>query len=363
MKLLSVLLALAIAMLGVQEAKTPAQLTGVKSKSVNDPTVLRSYQRSITADGLASRLHFFASDFFEGRETTTRGQKLAAYYLASEYRQLGLSPGGTPKTSDPLESYFQSFNVYRRTPKQTRLEVTITGETVAASTFSPDTHDDLSFFSTGGLVNATGGVVFGGYGVAGDYTALAAKGISFAGKWLLILEDDTQFIHKRSVLWKTGKPKGVLVVSDLSPSTSGKFAERAGQASLNAQRLGALSLVKSTDFPPTFAISTKLANQLLAPSSQTVESLKKQTQKRTVFELDKNVHVTATIEPSAGLQTENVLAFIEGSDPKLKNEVVIISAHYDHLGINPALKAIRSTTARLTMAPESSHCLNSPSGS
>lgn len=338
MKLLLVLLA--IAMLGVQEAKTPAPApTGTRSTGVNDPSVLRSYQRLISADGLASRLYFLASDFFEGRETTTRGQKLAAYYLASEYRQLGLTPLATQKTSDPLESYFQPFNVYRRTPKQARLEVTINGDRVATSTFSAETHDDLSFFSTGGHVNATGGVLFGGYGVASDYAALSAKG--FAGKWLLILENDTQFINKRSALWKVGKPKGLLIVSDVTPRTTGKFAELAAQASRNAQRLGGLSLVASTDFPPTFAISTKLANQLLAPSKQTVESLKKQldeTQKPTVFELDKNVHVTATIEPSAALRTENVLAFIEGSDPKLKDEVLIISAHYDHLGINPALK-------------------------
>jgi Tol biopolymer transport system component len=315
------------------------QLTGVKSTSANDPTVLRSYQRAITPDGLASRLHFFASDFFEGRETTTRGQKLAAYYLASEYRQLGLTPLGTETTNDPLESYFQPFNVYRRTPKQTRLEVAINGERVATSTFSADAHDDLSFFSTGGTVNATGGVVFGGYGLASDYAALSAK--ELASKWLLIFENDTQFINKRSALWKIAKPKGVLIVSDVTPRTTGKFADLAAQASANAQRLGGLSLVESTDFPPTFAISTKLANQLLAPSKQTVESLKKQldaAQKPNVFELDKNVLVTATIEPSASLRTENVLAFIEGSDPKLKDEVVIISAHYDHLGINPALK-------------------------
>jgi hypothetical protein len=302
---------------------------------------LARYQRSITSDGLASRLHFFASDFFEGRETTTRGQKLAAYYLASEYRQLGLTPRGTEKTSDPLEAYFQPFSVYRRTPKQTRLEVSINGERVAASTFSADTHDDLSFFSTGGTVNASGGVVFAGYGVASDYAALSAKGITFAGKWLLMLENDTPFINKRRVLWKTGKPAGVLIVSDLTARTTGKFADLAAQASLNAQRLGNLSLVESSDFPPTFAISTKLANQLLAPANETVESLKKQlddTQQPAVFELDKNVHVSATIEPSASLKTENVLAFIEGSDPKLKDEVVIISAHYDHLGINPALK-------------------------
>ena len=293
--------------------------------------VIRRYQQRITPDGLAARLYFFASDFFEGRETGTRGQKLAAHYLASEYRQLGLTPLDTEKTSDPLASYFQPFTVYRRTPRQSRLEVTINNNKVASSMFSGDSHDDLSFFSLGSLSGATGTVVFGGYGLAGDYKELSTKGIKIDGKWLLLLEDETQFINKRSVLWNAGRPSGVLLVSDVST-----FADRAAQASLNAQRLGALSLVEKSDFPPTFIISTKLANQLLAPSNQTVEDLKKQ--KPAVFELDQSVKVTATIEASAGLRTENVLAFIEGTDPKLKQEVVIISSHYDHLGINTALK-------------------------
>ena len=288
----------------------------------------------ITPDGLAARLHFFASDFFEGRETATRGQRFAAHYLASEYRQLGLTPLGTDKTSDPLTSYFQPFTVYRRTPKQSRLEVTINGNRVASSTFSADSHDDLSFFSLGALSGATGGVVIGGYGLASDFAELSSKGIKIDGKWLLILEDDTAFINKRSPLWNAGRPSGVLIVSDVKPGTS--FADLSAQASLNAQRVGGLSLVEKSDFPPTFAISMKLANQLLAPSNQTIESLK--AKKPAVFEVDQSVKVTATIEATAGLRTENVLAFIEGSDPKLKDEVVIISSHYDHLGMNTALK-------------------------
>lgn len=277
-----------------------------------DNTVIRGYQQQITAERLSSRLHFFASDFFEGRETGTRGQKLAAHYLLSEYRELGLSP------------YFQQFNVHRRTPKQTRLEVTIGDRRVASSTFSAENHDDLSFFYAGGLAGATGGVVFGGYGNAEEK-------VDYNGKWLLILEDEsTQFINKRSAIWKA-KPKGVLIVS-----TAERFSDRAAQASQNAQRPGGLSLVESSDFPPTFVISTKLADHLLAPSNQTIANLVKQP--RTGFELDKSVKVTATIERSAPLTTENVVAFIEGVDPKLKQEVLVISSHYDHLGINPTLK-------------------------
>jgi hypothetical protein len=90
-------------------------ITGQRRSSgvLHDTAVIRRYQQLITPEGLAARLYFFASDSFEGRETGTRGQKLAAQYLASEYRQLGLAPGGTEKTGDPLSplSYFQPFTV------------------------------------------------------------------------------------------------------------------------------------------------------------------------------------------------------------------------------------------------------------
>ena len=300
---------------------------------VNDVRIVRRYEQLITPDRLASRLYFFASDHFEGRETGTRGQKLAAEYLASEYRQLGLAPGGSDKASDPRSPspYFQSFTVYRRTPRQTRLEVTIEGKNVASSVFSGESHDELSFFSVGALSAASGPVVFGGHGTAEDFAELSAKQIKLTSQWLLLLEDETQFINKRSRVWKAGPPAGVLIVSNAN-----SFAERAAQASLAAQRLGNLSLVEKSDFPPTFIVSTKLADQLLAPSKQAIESLKNS--KRNVFELDRSVKVSAAIEPTPSLRTENVLAFIEGSDPKLKDEVLIISSHYDHLGINSALK-------------------------
>jgi len=340
------------------------------ASALTDPTIVRRYQQLITAEGLASKLYFLASDFFEGRETGTRGQRLAAHYLASQYRQLGLTPKGTELASDPLSAspFFQPFTVYRRTPEQSRLEVTIDNRQVASSIFSATAHDDLSFFFNGGFANANAGVVFAGYGIAddklgyNDYAALSAAGISITDKWVLMLEDEpladantsllstpdhkpsswsTQFINKKAALWKAGKPKGVMVVSDATPMEIMSFAERAAQASQNAKRIGTVSLSKNADFPPTFAISSKLANQLLAPSGRSVAELKKQIDsslKPFAFDLGNRVRVNAEVEAFAELKTENVLAFIEGADPKLKDEVVIISAHYDHLGIDPTLK-------------------------
>lgn len=340
----------------------------VTPDALSKPELVRQYQEMITPAKLAARLYFLASDFFEGRETTTRGQKLAAQYLASQYRLMGVAPKGSVKTSDPLSpaAYFQPFTVYRGTPSATKLEVTVDGKQVALSTFSAAVHDDLSYFLRGNLANASGSVVFAGYGIAddklgyNDYAALAAKGISIDGKWVMILADEpisnattsllptkdhklsdwTNRALKRKALLAAGKPAGVLEVRLPGPLRQTTFPDSAAQASANTSGLGNLSLNQSSLLPPTYAISGTLADQILAHSGHKIEELRQQinkTLKPAVFAVDRAT-VTATVEQSKPLETENVLAFIEGSDPQLKNEVLIISSHYDHLGLDAALK-------------------------
>lgn len=334
-----------------------------------NPSLIKRYAQQISPQTLAAHLYLLGSDFFEGRETGTRGQKLAAQYLASQFRLLGLAPKGTIKTADPLSpsAFFQPFTVYRSTPQKTRLEITVDGKKTATSVFSAETHDDLSYFLSGAAKNASGGVVFAGYGIADaklgydDYAALAAEKISINDKWILILADEpladaatsflptadkkpslwsTQFIHKRRPALQAGRPKGILVITDASPRIQGSFSDNAANASANAGRIGQVSLFASSDVPQTYAVSSKLANQILASSNTSVEALKRQINqslKPKVFEL-KNVTVNSTVEQSKGLETENVLAFIEGADQKLKDEVIVVSSHYDHLGVNPLLK-------------------------
>jgi hypothetical protein len=345
--------------------------SNITPTAFQDPALVRRYQQTITPETLASRLYFIASDFFEGRETSARGQKLAADYLASQYRQMGISPRGTAKTDDPLSlnAYFQPFNVYKRLPKEARLEVAVGGKVLAKSLFSTETHDDLAYFSVSNPVDASGGVVFAGYGIAddqlayNDYAALKSKGISTDGKWVMILADEPlsdastsrlqtadhkpskwtlQAPHKRRALYQSGQAKGLLIVSDASARAVGTFAENAAHASLDARRIGAIALQKTLppDTVPTYYISTKMANQILASSGHSIEDLTQEinkTLKPVVFDVKDSV-VSSSVEQFDPLETENVLAFIEGSDAKLKDEVIVISAHYDHLGSNPFLK-------------------------
>jgi hypothetical protein len=154
------------------------------------------------------------------------------------------------------------------------------------------------------------------------------------------VSDWTNRLLKNKAFLAAGKPAGLLEVRLPSPLRQTTFADDAARASARAGNLGPLSLNQSSLHPPVYAISASLADQILVRSGHKVEDLRQQidqTLKPNVFEVSE-AKVTTTVEQPKALETENVLAFIEGSDPQLKNEVVIVSAHYDHLGLNHALK-------------------------
>ncbi|MEO6393724.1 MAG: M28 family peptidase [Pyrinomonadaceae bacterium] len=334
----------------------------------DDPALVKKYQAGITAASLSPPLYYLASDVLEGRETGARGQHLAAEYLAKQYRTMGLSPKGTGQATgaDSPEPYFQHFQLYPLTPNETKLELSVRGKPVVTSTFSAAAHDDLSSFASGNAKNGRGGLVFGGYGIADralgydDYASLAAKGISIDGKWLVLLRDEPMSNATTSLLptaehklsrwsggltkanaWvKAGRPLGILIVSDIGPRNQLAFADASALASAGAQRIGPLTPNQGSYVPQIYNISAKFADQILAGSGQTVAAIKQnidQTLAPNVFEL-KDATITARVQLRPGLDTENVLAFIEGSDAKLKNEVLVLSAHHDHLGVNPLLK-------------------------
>lgn len=361
--------------LGRAEAQTTIQgASTLKAESAfQSPEVVRRYQQMITPESLAGRLYFLASDIFEGRETATRGQKLAADYLASQYRSLGLAPKGTVKDNDPLSlrNYFQPFKVYKREAKRTGLQISINGERVVTSEFSQEAQDDLAYFAFGKAAGARGGVVFAGYGIEDgalgykDFSALREKRLSVDGKWVMILADEplrdastsllptaggkpskwsaTRAFDKRHAIWAAGRPAGVLIIGDAGPrSPEGGFTEQSRRVASSLRGVGGISLQppSSIAFPPTYVISTKLADRILSASGRTVRDLAREINgslKPVVFDV-KGAEVNSNVEAFEPLETENVLAFIEGSDPKLKDEVVIVSSHYDHLGRDPQLK-------------------------
>lgn len=335
----------------------------------DSPGLVKFYQTTIRPGELSSQLHFLASDLFEGRETTTRGQKLAAEYLAARYREMGLTPMGdaaTRHTGDP-SAYFQRFDVHGSRLIEARLEVIVQDDTVLRSVFSSTDQDSLSYLSMGNVPSAEGGVVFAGYGIGDDellyddFQALNDKRISLAGKWVIVLGDEPLANDSTSLLptvdgrpsvwshsiyqklraaYKNGIPKGLLVVDDLGPHAANEFSERTWRAARGLSHVGSLSIKPVNRRLPVYRVSSQFANAVLTPSGRTILEIKNridETLLPVVLELP-GVRVTSRINRVPfSAETENVLAYLEGADPRLRDEVVIISSHYDHIGIDSTL--------------------------
>ena len=335
-----------------------------------DPALVKTYQQLITPEALSQKLYVIASDSLEGRGTGEPGEKKAAHYIASFYQALHLpSIGGSPRTATgAVSDYFQPFQLYQGAPIKATLDVYTGGVKRMNSIFSLEKTDDLSYYLSGGVANASGQVVFAGYGIAddtlhyNDFTALRSKHISIKDKWLLIFANEPaatpgqsllptpghrlsdwsrSFTHKQMAIWRTGeRPLGILVIMDAGPENNSSFAQEARKATEAITGTHQLYLLEpSADLIQTYAVSTKMADQLLKASGHSVKELKNAIEKSMepiVFEIPKAM-VKATVTKKPPIQAVNIFAFLEGSDPQLKQEVVVLSAHYDHLGRDTSL--------------------------
>ncbi|MBN8588128.1 MAG: M28 family peptidase [Rhodothermia bacterium] len=338
---------------------------GNKTPSVTQsPALVKKYQGYITPEILASHLYFYASDFFQGRETTAPGQRMAAAWLASQYQRMGIPPKGTSGVTDARDprAYFQPYKLNEEKLKSFELSGNIGGKDLKAQ-YSATGPDGNVFLQMGSAVEAEGGVVFAGYGIKedgkyDDYAALKSANISWAGKWLMIFDKEpmkdgksllsadgkttkwsNQWWSKMTPAFSGGQPLGFLIVSDRAEF--GAYVQQ--QASALGSKVGQLRLPVDGQaggggrrIPPFAHISTALANQLLASSGKTAEGLRAEIDgslKPVVFELT-NAKLKGKVENQTRLaETENVVAMIEGTD--LKDEYVVVSSHLDHVGWDP----------------------------
>jgi len=312
---------------------------------------VRKFLAHITPDRLRARLYFIASDVFEGRDTGSFGQHATALYLGSEYVQLGFAPAFT--SSGPLipESFFQRFQPERKRPKSSSLSISVGGQQVAVK-LPGDGPGAQAFFSGADFQDVDAPVVFVGYGIedekAGykEYSAIKQRRVSLEDKWLMILDGEPNFLaapdgklahslfQKRFELAQVTKPKGILIVSNAAPEEFQKQAQAAAPHGVfNAQ----MRLSESSNYPAVFTISRELADQILKAANTDVTTVQKQVEESkapAVVDLA-NVSAAAKFEAYPPVSTENVVAILPGSDPMLKGEYIVISAHHDHLGRDP----------------------------
>lgn len=293
------------------------------------------FSQSITKDNAHKHLSVLASDEYEGRETGTPGGWKAAEYIRSHFKEIGLKG---PVKGD----YFQPIDMVRYSLTQI---LTIDGQPAEAL---KDFYIMPQAVSTKGFMFNTPVVLFAGYGLTKEgYNDF--EGQNVAGKVVMIMragepgdaagaaKTTGSALSTKLKYLTENKATAVLVIDpavDNMPENLKNYLQTEQMVMKTAETAGRLNAPQTM---PVVTISTAVANKILAAAGTNLEALKKKigdTRKPATQEIKISVCLSAA-KTENKVRAENVLGFLPGSDPKLKNEILVITGHYDHIGITP----------------------------
>jgi hypothetical protein len=297
---------------------------------------------AIRASDLKADITFLSSDELEGRLSLQRSAEIAARWIATEFQRAGLKP--------LAPGFLQPVPVIEYRTDRRASGLTIRRGSKVQPAGYPDAYG--SFPED---VDVTAPVVFAGFGITApelhydDYA-----GIDAHGKIVLIFDHEPQENDSNSIFNGKGNTRyagsfvktltaqqhgavGVLVVAEPNrkhPSNQERLARIRGMN--DRARIASQALADSEIKIPSFTISDKIADDLLGGEAARLQSAIDQSLKPVSREIP---GVTAEIKivgtQRRGATTWNVVGLIEGSDPAVRDETVLFSAHYDHDGPAP----------------------------
>ncbi len=295
------------------------------------------WAQQISPQSIEKHLRIIAADDMEGRETGEPGQKKAAAYVAGQLATMGFPAIGEQG------GYFQTILFKRQ--KWSRIEMSNQGveQRHLRDFYSlPDENDSRS-------ETAINELIFLGYGIEDPAYNDYAKAGDLKGKHILIFGGEARHADGKFQISGTNEPsiwsyameqklaiakqKGVATVFVIDPD----FRNQLGNArKISLDGRNQMASVKESDRPTanTVYISSELAKNLLGKAyKKLIKSRKKLEKSGTLTPFGIPVAITLTQEKQVNeLVGENIFGFVEGSDPSKKEEIVVFSAHYDHIG-------------------------------
>ncbi len=276
----------------------------------------------ITVPELKAHVEYLASDELEGRKPGTKGGMLAATYIRDHFLQYGIKTIG--------EDGFQYFDVIMSVEPGTNNQLEINDDMGQL-----DSNYIVMPFSNNSSLNTT--VVFAGFGMEIEHDSLQwndYQDIDPTGKWVLVLRGDPEPDNDESLFISYGGDRDKAILA--------RDKEAAGIIFVNGPQFGDEHSLSKPTFNrvtanvgiPAVNISAALANKLLEESGTSIKELEEKIiaeMSNQSFEMVKTI--TANTELTrVEVKTQNVVGLLEGNDPQLKNEFIVIGAHYDHLG-------------------------------
>jgi hypothetical protein len=257
-------------------------------------------EASITSDVIKGHIYFLADDLLKGRETGTPENKIAAAYLANQLRTYGVKPN--PETGD----FYQEVKLQKESAPHT-LELQVNNTPIKNLVALSSTEIDFS-----------GNALFLGYGLEEDYVGNDTK-----GKVLLIkagsadTKDARASFRLRSQKEELAKENGALAIIEFldAKDEMWSFIDH----NFNEPRLSVATKETSED---TKNLSYVWVQDMGADLISNISDQK-----------NSNVSLKTSTKVLSAVTSQNVVGIVEGTDPQLKNEYIIYSAHYDHVGI------------------------------
>jgi Zn-dependent M28 family amino/carboxypeptidase len=332
---------------------TPTDLntnSGGANSSV--PAELKPAFDSITANDIMQHTKALSADEYEGRGPGTKGEELSVKYLTEQYQRMGLKPGnpdGTYVQQVPLVG-FAGVPTASFTVGEKQLKPAFPQDYVAVSRrFVPESKVENS------------DMVFVGYGVvAPEYGWDDYKGLDVRGKTIVMLINDPQvpdpgnpsnlddkmfkgkamtYYGRWTYKYEIASEKGAaaaVIIHETAPAgypyevVSGSWSRENFDIQKPDKNMGRVA-VESW-------ITSDLAKELFTAGGHDFDELKKAALskdfKPVALDAKANMTVKNTIRE---INSNNVIGKLEGADPTLKNEYVIYTAHWDHLGRDPKL--------------------------
>jgi hypothetical protein len=284
-----------------------------------------------TPEGVRAHVDFLADDLLEGRGAGRRGHEMAARYVATRCEALGLEPGGTNG------SWYQQMPL-----AEYSLEADAPASlSVGARKF--DNRGDVliaaSPRSGGGLQSVAADAVFVGYGLAADYAGLDVKGkyaVMLAGAPRALAPGESGEQDRGAVARDHGAVGIVYLMRDADAKRMNWSAAASYLTREQTAWLGPNGAPNGID--PGVKIGGyargEAAAALFEGSAMTAEQAFAAARPRG-FALKPRVTIARTNRVRI-VQTPNVVGILRGADPRLASEYVVLSAHLDHLGTDPA---------------------------
>ena len=322
-------------------------LYAAKQTSSVPPQVDRA-MKMFSAAALAAHDRFLASDLLEGRGPGTRGDRLAINYIAAHFESYGLQPAGDNET------YLQRVALLGVTTDPDKTSISFTkegGQTVGPLKYLDDyVGTDLSQ-SESDTFNSD--VVFVGHGaVAPEYKWDDYKGLDTAGKTLVMLVDDPPASPSEPDLFKgktrtyygrwtykyeTGaarKAEGVILIHT---NEAAGYPWQVVRNSWGKEK----SYVRLKPGQPALKLAAWMTEQtaanLFRAAGYDLDAMTRDAASRDFKPVPLGFKLTGTIASKLRpFDDANVVAKLTGSDPKLRDEGILYTAHHDHLGIGKA---------------------------